>query len=113
MEAALQETREPQADRLHSNDPFEFESGLQQNIEDGDDQNQMMPSTDNEQTSDSRVNGSDCNDVEETGKELVVNGQGSDNEGRVSPESRTDFLEETNENDKNKEETNKEWITVG
>lgn len=102
MEAALQETREPQDDRLHSNDPFEFESGLQQNIEDGDDQNQMMPSTDIEQISDARLE-----------EELVVNGQGSDNEGRVSPESRTDFLEETNENDKNKEETNKEWITVG
>ncbi|TKS92905.1 Death domain-containing protein 1 [Collichthys lucidus] len=108
VEAELQETREPQDDRLNSNDPVEFESGLQQNIEDGGDQNQTMPSTDNEQTSDSRFNGSDCNDVEETRKELVVNGQGSDNEGRVSPESRTDFLEETNENDKNKE-----WITVG
>ncbi|XP_045920508.1 death domain-containing protein 1 isoform X2 [Micropterus dolomieu] len=128
VDAALQETRDPKADgserreddnnHLNSHDPLDFDSGHKQEAEDGDDQSRTVPSPDTEQTSDSRFSRSDCSNVEETGKELEVKGQGSDNEDCVSPKSQTDFLEETEKytnrvHDKSKEETNMEWITVG
>ncbi|XP_070786242.1 death domain-containing protein 1 [Enoplosus armatus] len=113
VDASLQETRDPQASEqpedenyhLNSQDPLEFDPGHEQDVKDGDDQSHAMPSLDTEQTSGSRFSSSDCSDVEETGKEIAVKGQGSDNEDQ------TDFLEETN--DKGKEETKIEWITVG
>ncbi|XP_074480227.1 death domain-containing protein 1 [Sebastes fasciatus] len=122
VDAALQETRDPQAaedehNHLNSHDPLESDSGNKQEFEDRDDQSHIMPSPDTEQTSDSKSSSSDCNDVEETGKELAVKGQGSDTEDCVSPESHTDIQEtekDTNRvNDKGKEETNNEWIIVG
>lgn len=125
-EEASTVTRDPKAseqpedgnNHLNSHDPLDFDSGHKQDVEDGDDQSHVLPSADTEQTPDSRSSSSDCNDVEETGKELVVTSQGSDNEGCVSPDAVTDFLEETEKdtnrvNDKGKEEANNEWITVG
>ncbi len=103
---------------LNSHDPLESDTGHEQNVEDGDDQSHIKQTADTEQTPESRFSSSDCNDVEETGKELVVKSQGSDNEDCVSPDGRTDFLEKTEKdtnsvNDKGKEEANNKWITVG
>ncbi|XP_044040854.1 death domain-containing protein 1 [Siniperca chuatsi] len=126
VDASLQETRAPKASKqpeddnnhLNSQDPLGFDSGHKKDIEDGDEQSHTMPSPDTEQTSDSRFSSSDCSDVEPPGKEFVVKSQGSGNEDCVSPESQIDFLEETEKdtnrvNDKGKNETNIEWITVG
>ncbi|XP_073330594.1 death domain-containing protein 1 isoform X2 [Pagrus major] len=120
VDAALKEARDPKAseqpeddtNHLNSHEPLESDPGRKQDVEDGDDQSQTMTSADTEQTSDSRL--SRCNDVEETGQELVVKSQGRD-DGRecVSSQSQTEVLEETNESDKGKEETNRGWITVG
>lgn len=117
VDAQLQETQateKPDDDNDHQ-DPIESDSGYKLEVED---QSHTMPSPDTENTPESRFSSSDRNNVEETGKELVVKGQGSDNEDCVSPESQTDFLEETEKdrnrvNVKEKEETNNKWITVG
>ncbi|XP_051284794.1 death domain-containing protein 1 [Dicentrarchus labrax] len=124
--AALQETgdtktseqREDDNNPLNSHNFLEFDSRCKKDIEDGDDQSHTMSLPDTEQTLDSRFSSSDCNNVEETGKELVVKSQGIDNEDCVSPDRQTDFCEETEKdtnrvNDKGKEEMNNEWITVG
>ncbi|XP_031145827.1 death domain-containing protein 1 isoform X2 [Sander lucioperca] len=123
--SALQETRDPKAPKqpeddnnhLSSHDPLESDSGHKQHVEDGDDQSHTMPSpssSDIEQISHSSF---DCNHAKETGKELVVKIQGSENENCNSPESQTNFLETENDtkrvNDKGKEKTNIGWITVG
>lgn len=120
-DAAPQVTRDPEAseksiddnNHLNSQDPLELSSENRQDFEDGDDLCHTVSSADTETTSDPRNSSSDRNDVEETGIEIVVKSQGSDNENCGSPQSQTDFLEETNEGDKDKEETDKEWITVG
>ncbi|XP_033507944.1 death domain-containing protein 1 [Epinephelus lanceolatus] len=115
------ETEQPEDDKNHlnSDDPLESDSGQKEDAEDGDDQSPTrLPSPDSKQTSDSRFSSSDCNNEEETGKESEVKSQGSGNEDCVSPDCHTDFLQETEKdtnkvNEKGKEETNKEWITVG
>lgn len=115
------ETEQPEDDKNHlnSDDPLESDSGQKQGAEDGDDQSPTRPpSPDSKQTSDSRFSSSDCNNEEETGKESEVKSQGSGNKDCVSPDCHTDFLQETEKdtnkvNEKGKEETNKEWITVG
>ncbi|TDG99661.1 hypothetical protein EPR50_G00196840 [Perca flavescens] len=116
------ETRDPKAPKqpednnnhLSSHDALESDSGHKQDVEDRDDQSHTMPSPDSEQTSHSSV---DCNNAKETGKELVVKIQVSENENCNSPESQTNFLETENDtnrvNDKGKEKTNIGWITVG
>ncbi|KAI3376382.1 hypothetical protein L3Q82_016863, partial [Scortum barcoo] len=96
----------------------EFDSGRKGDVEDGDDKSRVKPLADSEQAADSIFSRSDCNDAEETGKELVVKSQGGDNEDRVSPDGRTDFLEDTEKDtnrvkDKGKAVANNEWITVG
>ncbi|XP_068164233.1 death domain-containing protein 1 [Antennarius striatus] len=112
-EVSTQETRYPKAaehygnDDLSANDPVQYES------EQGVDQTQTMLSPDAEQTSASRFNTSELDEVEETGQEPVVSGPGSNEEDLVSYQHETDLCEETNENVKTKEETNEEWITVG
>lgn len=121
LDAALQETRDPKAseqledenNHLNSHDPLEFDSRPKQDAEDGDDGSHTAPSPDTRQASDSRFCSPVCNEVEEKGEELVVKSQGSEDESCVSEDSRTDFVEEISEKVKGKEETNKEWITVG
>ncbi len=121
VDAALLETSDPKASEqfeddsnpLNSHGPLEFVSGHKQDAEERDDQSHAMLPPGAEPTSDLRLNSSDCHNVEETGIEIVVKGQGNDNEDCGSPQRQTDFLEETNENDTDKEEKDKEWITVG
>ncbi|XP_076581640.1 death domain-containing protein 1 [Chaetodon auriga] len=111
VDAALQVTRDQLEDdpsHLNSHDPPGFDPGHKQDVIDGDDQSHMTASPDSERT-ESRVGNCDCNDEEDAGEELVFRSGGSDNEDSVPPENMTDFLEETNENDK----ANKQWITVG
>ena len=118
VDAALQETGDPEAseqleddiNHLNSHAPLEFDSENKRGVEDS---THSKPSPESEHVSDSRCSVSDTSDVEETEKETGVRGQGSDNEDCVSTERQTDFMEEKNENDKRKEETNEEWITVG
>lgn len=120
VDAALKEARDPKVseqpeddtNHLNSHEPLESDSGHKQDAEVGDDQSRTMPSADTEQASDSRLSRPECNSVEEPGHELVVKSQGSQQEF-VPPQSQTEFLEETNETGKGKEETNKGWITVG
>lgn len=119
MDAALKEARNPKVseqpeddtNQLNSHEPIESNSGHKQDAEVRDDQSRTMPSADTKQASDSRLNRPECNDVEETGQQLAVKSQGSEDEECVSPQSQTEFPEETNES--GKEETNKGWITVG
>lgn len=126
VDAALQETRDPKVseqpeadnNHLNSHNPLAFDCGHKQDVEGGDDQSHKMSSPDTEQTLDSRFSSSDCNDVKDTEKTLEVKSQGGDSEDPVSPESQADVLEETEKdtnrvNDKDKEEINNEWITVG
>lgn len=111
MDAAHEETRDPETseqsedsnNRLNTHDNLESDSGL-------------LPNTD--QTSDLISSNSECNDLEETGKELEAECQVNYKEDCVSIENHSDLLEETETdtgkvNDKCKEETNSEWITVG
>lgn len=121
VDAALRETRDPKAseqledenNHLNSHDPLEFDSRPKQDVEDGDDGSHTVPSPDTQPASDSRSCSSDCNEAEEKGEELVVKRQVSEDEDCVSQDSQTDFVEEISEKVKGKEETNKEWITVG
>ncbi|XP_056225254.1 death domain-containing protein 1 isoform X2 [Seriola aureovittata] len=119
VDAALQDTRDSETsaepedcnNHLSSGDPCESDSGRKQKDEDEGDQSYTRPSTDTEQTS-------DCNDVKDTGKELEVKGQVSDNEVCVYPVSQTELLKETEKNAekinvKGKEQTKSEWITLG
>uniref|UniRef100_A0A671W8N9 Death domain containing 1 n=1 Tax=Sparus aurata TaxID=8175 RepID=A0A671W8N9_SPAAU len=108
----VSEQPEDDTNHLNSHEPLESDSGHKQDAEVRDDQSRTMPSADTEQASDSRLSRPECNDVEETGHELAVRSQGSQQEC-VPPQSQTEFLEETNESGKGKEETNKGWITVG
>lgn len=108
----VSEQPEDDTNHLNSHEPLESDSGHKQDAGVSDDQSRTMPSADMEQASDSRLSRPECNDVEETGHELAVRSQGSQQEC-VPPQSQTEFLEETNESGKGKEETNKGWITVG
>ncbi|XP_040887748.1 death domain-containing protein 1 [Toxotes jaculatrix] len=125
VDAALEETRDPETseepedgnNHLSSHDPRESDSGRKQDIEGEGDQSHTRPQ-DTEQTSDLRFSISDCSKVKETGKDLKVKGQVSNNEDCVSPVSDTDLLKETEKdaeriNVKGKEETRIDWITVG
>ncbi|XP_059211103.1 death domain-containing protein 1 [Centropristis striata] len=122
VDAALQDSRDPNAPEQHEDDnnpqnshgSLQSDSAHKQDVEDGDDQSHTMPLLDTEQTPDSRS--SDCSDVGETGKELVVQSEGGENQDCVSPESHTDMLEETEKdtsrlNDTGKD-TNNGWITI-
>ncbi|KAM8747598.1 death domain-containing protein 1 isoform 2-T3 [Acanthopagrus schlegelii] len=119
VDAALKEARNPKVseqpeddtNQLNSHEPTESNSGHKQDAEVRDDQSRTMPSAHTKQASYSRLSGPECNDVEETGQKLAVKSQGSEDEECVSPQSQTEFPEETNES--GKEETNKGWITVG
>nr|XP_046237533.1 death domain-containing protein 1 [Scatophagus argus] len=117
VNATLQETRDPKVseqpeddnNHLKSHKNLHFDCRLQQDAEDGCDQSHAMSSPDTEQTSESRLSSSDCNDVEETEEELVVQSQES---VCVSPHGQTDSLGQTNLNDKGKEATDNKCITV-
>ncbi|GLD53771.1 death domain-containing protein 1 [Lates japonicus] len=121
VDAALQETREPETsvqpedgnNHLSSHDPHESDSGHKQEVEDEGDQSHTGLSPDTERTSDDfGFSSSDCNNVKETGRESEVKGQVSDNEGNVSPVSQTE-QDAGRINVKGKEEAKSEWITVG
>ncbi|XP_071316042.1 death domain-containing protein 1 [Trachinotus anak] len=119
VDSALQETSNPETpvqpedgnNHLSSHDPCESDPEHKQEGEDEGDQSHTRLSTDTKQTS-------DCNDVEDTWKELEVKGQVCGNEDCVFPVSQTDLLKETEKNAekinvRSKEETKNEWITVG
>ncbi|XP_034413495.1 death domain-containing protein 1 [Cyclopterus lumpus] len=121
VDAALRETRDPEApeqpgdddNRLNSREPLESDSGRKQADEDGDgdDQRHTMSSPGAERASDSRFGSSACNDEEEEAEgEVPVNSRGGEHEDCASPGSETDFREETG---KDTNRVNKEWITVG
>ncbi|XP_035805666.2 death domain-containing protein 1 [Amphiprion ocellaris] len=108
-DAASQEPREttlqPEDNHLNPYHRLESDSGHEQEVEDGADQNHTTPLSDTKHRPDSTFN---CNDVEKTGEELQkVKGQVSDF---------LDLLEDAEkdqERKNDKEETKSEWIPVG
>ncbi|XP_067435695.1 death domain-containing protein 1 [Thunnus thynnus] len=114
MDAALEESKYPEDGKNHLNS-HESDSGCKQDIEDEGDQSLIRPSPDTDLTSDSNFDSFVCSDEAKTGQRQEVKSQES---GNVLLESHTDFLENTKKDtkridDKSKEETNNEWITVG
>lgn len=87
--------------------PLEVDSG--QKVDDEDDGNSKMPSSDAQQESDLRSCSSDCNDLRGKEEELVSGSQESSSEGCFSQDS----MEERGEKVEGKSETNSKWITVG
>lgn len=76
-------------------------------VEDGGDPGRTRLCSDPERTS-------DCNHVEQSGRDLESECEVSAEEESVSLEKQTETDEDTKmENDKGKEETKTEWITVG
>lgn len=87
-------------------------------VEDGGDKSNTDVSPDTDQMSDFISSTSVCNNVEETEKELEVKCQVDYKEDCVSLENHIDLPEETatdagTVNDKFREQTKSEWITVG
>ncbi|XP_053199071.1 death domain-containing protein 1 [Scomber japonicus] len=110
LDVAPQESKDPEGDK---ND--ECGSGHEQGFEDGGDQSLTRLSPDTDLTSAINFESLACNDGANSGHGQEVKGQESDN---VLVETHADFLEKTKKNtkrtdDKCKEETNNEWITVG
>ncbi|XP_026154399.1 death domain-containing protein 1 [Mastacembelus armatus] len=115
VDTALQETRDPETSEPPEDHPYTYEH-FESDCKVSESHTVLPPDT--EQPSDSVFSKSDCNDMEEGGKELEVKGQVNDNKDFVSLESQKVLLEERGKdtevvNNKDDKETKSDWVTVG
>ncbi|XP_062300443.1 death domain-containing protein 1 [Scomber scombrus] len=114
LDVAPQESKDSEGGR-NDLSSHECSSGQEQEIEDGGDQSLTRLSPDTDLTSALNFESLACNDGANSGHGQEIEGQDNVN---ILVETHTDFLEKTNRDtkridDKSKEETNNEWITVG